>query len=209
MLAAPNAHGIYHQPLPGPGFQQGWSVEPVHGQPTWVEGSVGEQAVYYIDDMVRPQEESATTFFELPREIEPDHKMFLQATVADFARGAVQTIQCRVCPEARFRDFGEFKRHCKTSETHPLSIHFCDRCGVYFARSDSCTWHHRQRLKECLKVTLEEAAMKRQRTEDEHGKFVQRLRHNLKTGGNIGLTFTQTMKRIYPDSVKKGTAGEE
>ncbi len=40
-LATRSAHGIYHQPFPGPSFQQGWSVEPAHGQPTWVEGSVG------------------------------------------------------------------------------------------------------------------------------------------------------------------------
>ena len=29
-------------------------------------------------------------------------------------------------------------RHCKTTETHPLKIHFCDKCGVFFfARVDS------------------------------------------------------------------------
>ena len=46
--------------------------------------------------------------------------------------GAVQVINCRLCPDAKLKDFEEFKRHCKTSETHPLVIHFCDRCRDYF-----------------------------------------------------------------------------
>jgi len=125
-LATPSAHGIYHQPLRGPSFQQGWSVEPAHEQPSWVEGSVSEEAAHYIDGMVQQQEE-AMKFFKIPRRFKPIHRLFPQASEADSERGAVQAIKCGVCLGTEVKDFGEYKRHCNTSETHPLEIHFCDR----------------------------------------------------------------------------------
>jgi len=96
-LATPSAHGIYHQPLLGPSFQQGWSVEPVHGQPTWVKGRVGEEVVIHIDGMVQQQEE-ATKLFKIPRIFKPTHRLFLQASEVDFACGAVQAIECHIYP---------------------------------------------------------------------------------------------------------------
>ncbi len=206
-LATPSAHGIYHQPLPGPSFQQGWSVEPAHGQPPWVEGSVGEEVAHHIDDMV--QQEEATKLFKIPRIFKPMHRLLLQASEADFARGAVQAIKCRVCPGTTVKDFGDFKRHCNTSETHPLEIHFCGRCGEYFARHDSLKRHSDKPPDECLRVTQEEAAEKCRVTEEEHQKFVQKLGHGLVTGGDIGPPFFQIMRKIYPKSVKKRTGGHK
>jgi hypothetical protein len=142
-LATPSAHGIYHQSSPGPSFQQGWAVEPADGKPNWVEGSVDEDAAHRIDSTVQQQQEEATELFKIPRKFKPGYRLLLQASEADFARGAVQTIKCRLCPDTKLKDFEEFKRHCKTMETHPLELHFCDRCGDYFARSDSLKRHHK------------------------------------------------------------------
>jgi len=208
-LATPNAHGIYHQFLLGPSFQQGWAVEPADGQPTWVEGSVGEEAAHRIDSMVQQQQEEATELFEIPRKFKPSYRLFLQASEADFARWAVQTIKCRLCPDTKLKDFEEFKRHCKTTETHPLRIHFCDRCGDYFARVDSLKRHRNQPPAECRKVTLAKAAEKRRVTEEEHEDFIRRLEHGLMSGEDIGRSFSQIIKEKFPESSKKRTGGSK
>ncbi len=207
-LATPSAHGIYHHPLPGPSFQQDWSVEAAHGQPTWVEGSVDEEEAHHIDGMVQQQQQvEVTKLFKIPRIFKPVHRLFLQASEADFARGAVQAIRCRVCPGMKVKDFEEFKGHCNTSETHPLEIHFCERCGEYFARHDSLNRHKDKPPDVCLEVTQEDAAEKCRVTEEQHQKFAQRLEYGLMTGGEIGPSFFEIMRKIYPKSVKKRTGG--
>ena len=183
-------------------------MEPAHGQPTWVEGSVGEEAAHHIGGTVQQQEE-ATKLFKIPGIFKPMHRLLLHTSEADSARGAVQAIKCRVCPGTKVKDFEEFKRHCNTSETHPLVIHFCDRCGEYFARQDSLHRHSDKPPDECHEVMHKEAAEKRRVTEGEHQKFVQRLEHGLMTGGDIGLPFFQIMRKIYPKSVKKRTGGHK
>jgi hypothetical protein len=117
-------------------------------------------------------------------------------------------IKCHLCPDAKLKDFEEFKRHCKTSETHPLVIHFCDRCGDYFAR-DSLNRHRELPPAECRKVTPEKAAEKRRVTEEAHGEFVWRLQHALMTGGDVGRGFSQIIKERYPTSAKKRTGGSK
>ena len=204
-LATPNAHGIYHQSSLGPSFQQGWAVDPTDGKPNWVEGSVGEDVVRRIDSMVQ-QQEVATEPFKIPRKFEPGYRLLLQASEADFARGAVQKIKCRLCPDTKLRNFGEFKRHCKTTETHPLNLYFCDRCGDYFARSDSLNRHHTRRPPECRDAkSLAKAAEKRRVTEEAHEVFTRQLEHALITGEDIGMSFSQIMKAKFPESAKKRT----
>ncbi len=175
---------------------------------TWVEGSVGEEAAHHIGGTAQQQEE-ATKLFKIPRIFKPMHRLLLQTSEADSARGAVQAIKCRVCPGTTVKNFEEFKRHCNTSETHPLVIRFCDRCGEYFARQDSLHRHSDKPPDECHEVTQEEAAEKRRVTEEEHQMFVQRLEHGLVTGGDIGPPFFQIMRKIYPKSVKKRTGGHK
>jgi len=182
-------------------------VEPAHGQPTRVEGSVDEEVAHRIDSTVHQQQEEATELFKIPRKFKPGYKLFLQASKADFARGAVQTIKCRLCPDTKFKDFKDFKRHCKTMEAHPLEIDFCDRCGDFFARSDSLKRHHNQPPTECRKVTPVKAAEKRRVTEKEHKDFIRRLEHSLMTGEDIGRPFSQIIKEKYPESSKKCTGG--
>jgi len=136
-LATPSLQGIYHQSLPKPSFQEGWAVDAADGKPTWTEGSVDEGAVHHIDSTVQQQHEEATDLFDIPRKFELAHRLFLQASEADFARGAVQAIKCRLCPDTKLKNFEVFKRHCRTTETHPLEIRFCDYCGDFFACQDS------------------------------------------------------------------------
>ena len=202
-LAAPIAHGFYHQSLLGPSFQHGCAVEPADGKPTGVEGSVDEEAEHDIDGAVRQQHEGAVELFEIPSKFKYGYRLLLQASEADFARGAVQAIKCRLCPDTKLKDFEEFKRHAKTAEAHPLEIHFCDICGDFFARSDSLKRHQNQQPNECKNVTPVDAAKKRRETEAEHETFMQRLRHSLETGEDTGRGFSQIIKEKYPKSSKK------
>ena len=133
--------------------------------------------------------------------------MFLQASEADFARGAVQAIKCRLCPETRLKDFEELKRHCRTAEAHPLDLNFCHSCGDYFAREDSLKRHCNKPPAECRKVTPAQAAEKRRVTEEAHEVFVRQLEHWLMTGEGIVRPFTQIIKEIYPESSKKRVGG--
>jgi hypothetical protein len=209
MLATPNAHGIYYQSLLGPSSQQGWAVEPADGKPTWEEGRVDEEAAHRIDSTVQQQQEGAEKLFEIPRKLKPGYTLLLQVSEADDARGAVQAIKCRLCPDSNLKDFEEFKRHCKTSETHPLVIHFCNRCGDFFARGDSLKRHHNQPPAECRKVTPVDAAEKRRETEKEHKAFMARLRSSLETGEDIGKGFSQIIKERFPQSSKKRMGGSK
>ena len=198
-LATSNSQGIYHQLLPGPSFQQGWTVEPAEGQPTWVEGSVDEGAAHRTDGTVQQQQqEEVTVPIQIPRIFKPRHRMLLQASEADFARGVVQEIKCRLCPDTKLKNFQQFKRHCNTREKHPLEINFCDQCGDFFARSDSLRRHRDQPPEQCRKVTPEEAAQKRRATEEAHEEFIRKLEQGLKTE-----PFSQDMKERYPESSKK------
>jgi len=209
-LATQSSQGIYHQHLPGPSFQQGWVVSAVDGKPTWVEGSVDEEEAHRIDSTVQRQQEEAARLFEIPRKIKPGYRLLLQASEVDFARRAVQIIKCRLCPDTKLKDFEEFKRHCKTTEAHPLQIHFCERCGDFFARHDSLKRHRSQPPAECHKVTPAKAAEKRRVTEETHQDFIRRLENGLMTGSaDIGRPFSQIIKEKYPKSSKKRTGGSK
>jgi hypothetical protein len=204
-LAAPNAYGMYHQSSLGPSFQHGWAVESAHGKPTWVEGSGGEEAAHRMESTVQHQQEEATEVFKIPRIFKPMYRLLLQASEAELACGAVQTIKCRFCPDTTLKDFEEFKRHCKTTERHPLEIHFCDRCGDFFVRGDSLKRHRIKPPAECRKVTPMKAAEKRRVTEEAHEGFIRQLERSLTTGENIGRPFCQIIKDRYPESSKKRT----
>jgi hypothetical protein len=202
-LATPNAHGFYHQSSLGPSFQQGWAVDPADGKPTWVEGSVDEEAVHHVDSTVQQQQEEATELFEIPRRLKPGDRLLLDASEADFARGAVQAIKCRLCPDTNLKDFEEFKRHSKTSEMHPRRIRFCNHCGDFFARGDSLIRHNKQPPAECRKATPVVAAEKRRVTQEAHRAFILRLKHGLLTSEDIERGFSEVIKDRYPESSKK------
>jgi hypothetical protein len=109
------------------------------------------------------------------------YRSLLQVSTAELARGAVKTIKCRICPDTKLKNFEEFKRrHCKTCETHPLEIHFCDRCAIFFARGDALKRHCNQSPTGCHEVSPVEAAEKRQVTGKLHEDFIRRLEHGLR-----------------------------
>jgi hypothetical protein len=155
------------------------------------------------------QEEVQREYFEIPKNLKIGYRSLLMATQADRARGAVHEIRCRLCPQATFKKWGDFKRHSDCTETHPLSIYFCEDCGDHFARSDSCQRHRGHRPPECLQVTPEKAEAKRSATQTAHDAFIARLREYLTTGKEyIGMSFSKTVKDMYPDSSKKRISRE-
>ncbi|KAI0258754.1 hypothetical protein BC834DRAFT_691636 [Gloeopeniophorella convolvens] len=78
-------------------------------------------------------------------------------------------LKCRVCPEdedSTLRDWVNFKRHCKTSSSHPSQLYFCKRCWRPFCRMESCVRHVRnQALKgpatSCQEKVAKSASHKR------------------------------------------------
>ncbi len=204
-LATPSAKGVYHQPSSGPSFQRGWVVDAAAGEPTRVEGSA-EGTAHHIDNTAQDQKgQEASKLFEIPRRFKHGYKMLLQASESDFARGAIEVIKCRVCPDAKFLNFQQFKRHCDFTEAHPLVIHFCNLCGNFFARPDALGRHRRDRPPECRKVTLEMAAQKHRETEEAHEEFIRRLN----SGQDIGKPFSEIIKEKFPESSKKRRGGSK
>jgi hypothetical protein len=193
--------------MPGPSFRQ--AVDAADGKPIWVEGSVDDEAVHHTDSTVQEQDEEATELFYIPRKFKPEHRLLLQTSDADVARGAVQEIKCRLCPDTKLKDFEEFKRHCRTSETHPLEIHFCSRCGDFFARVDSLKRHRSLPPAECRSVTPAKAAEKCRVTKEDHKRFVRQMVQTLTTGVGTVKGFSQTIKEKYPGSSKKRRGGSK
>ena len=209
-LATPNSRGIYRQSLLGPSLQQGWAVA-AEGRPIWVEGSVDEEVVHHTGSALQQQHAGATELHIIPRNLKPRHRLLLKASEADFARGVVQVIKCRFCPDAEFKNFDEFKRHCKTSEAHPEEIHFCDLCGDFFARTDALSRHCDRPPTECRDVTPARAEEKRVVTVVIYEDFTRRLEYALRTDNvsSIEKGFAQLVKERFPDSSKKRTWGSK
>jgi hypothetical protein len=182
--------------------------ESADGQLTWVEGSAEEKSVHHIDSAVQQeqeqqQEDARDEYFKIPGKFKVGYKALLAATQDDWARGAIREIRCRLCPDTKFKTWEDFKRHCNTMEVHPLRISFCDKCGDFFARSDSLKRHFKNPPLECRSVTLARACVKRRETEKAHDKFRARLEGFWRTGEDIGKPFWHIIKDMYPKSSKK------
>jgi hypothetical protein len=141
--------------------------------------------------------------FKFPRTFKVAHQALLAATQADWDRGTIREIRCRLCPDTKLKSWEEFKRHCDTKEAHPLKISFCDHCGDFFARGDSLERHRKNPPQECRRVTPDKAEAKRRETEEAHKEFTVRLKEFWRTGEGIGKPFSQLIKDKYPDSSKK------
>jgi hypothetical protein len=195
-LATPDSQGIHHQSLLGPSLQQGWAEEAADGQLIWVEGSV-EEVARCTDSTVQKQEEAQQEYFEIPRNFKPGFKALLLATQTDLACGMVRKIKCRLCPDAEFKKWSDFMRHCKCSEIHPLTIYFCDYCGDHFGRSDTRRRHCNHRPAECLQVAPEEADKKRRVIQQAHDEYIKGL-----SEGDT-RSFSQIIKEKFPSSSKR------
>ena len=201
-LATPNAQGVYHHSLLGPSSQQGWALTDAQGnQFLWVEERAAEEEGSH--EMAGTEQEGHLN--QIPSDFQEGYSMLLAATEVDWARGAVDEIKCRLCPNSRFTKWEDFKRHCKVTEAHPLEISFCERCGDFFARSDSLKRHCNRPPYECLSVRPERAEEKRRETVRVHGDFMGRVERSLTTGEEIGPPFAHIIKQMYPESSKKRT----
>jgi hypothetical protein len=152
------------------------------------------------------QEEAENEYFEFPRKFKTGYKALLAATQADWARGSIREIKCRRCPNTNttLKTWEDFKRHCDTTETHPLKIFFCNHCGDFFARCDSLQRHRNHRPAECMSITPEKADEKRRETQRIHDEFIARLEAFLRTGEeDVEIPFSQIIKGMYPESSKK------
>ncbi|KAI9448656.1 hypothetical protein F5148DRAFT_1292168 [Russula earlei] len=216
-LATPNAQGIYHPFLQGPNDQQESTSTIAQEELPWVEGGEQGAAWHHTSDMVRQQEadrandedgEAAEEYrFRISKRLNERHRSMLEATAADWARGAVRALKCRLCPDADFSNWEDYKRHSDTAEAHPRSISFCDSCGDYFARGDSLVRHRKNPPPECLNVSPDVAENKRTATRKAHEDFSEDLDGFLNSDGEVrGLRFfSERMKEIYPKSSKRGS----
>jgi hypothetical protein len=157
----------------------------------------------------QPEEAKCEHFSRIPKTFKAGHKALLVATQADWDRGAIQDIKCRLCPDTRLKTWEDFKRHCDTMEAHPLKIAFCNFCGDFFARVDSLERHCKNRPPECRDATPEKASAKRVETQKAHVEFTERLEVFLRTGEGIGKPFSQIIKDMYPGSSKKRTGAKK
>jgi hypothetical protein len=194
-LATPNPQGVHHPTLQEPNFQQGRAVEAADGQPTRVEGSAEEKPVHHIDS-TEQQEGAKDEYFKIPRKFEVGYRALLATTQADWERGAIREIRCRLCPDTKLKTWGDFKRHCDNMEAHPMKIFFCVNCGNFFARGDSLGRHLNNLPPTCRSATHEKADAKCRETEKAHDEFRARLERYLRAGEDIGRPSPQMVKEI-------------
>jgi hypothetical protein len=220
--AAPNTQGVYHRFLEGSSTQQDSMSTIAQGQLRWVDGNADGAGWHHTGSTVQEQDvpisandgeseaagESLASSYPIPKRHNEWNGAMLLATPADWARGAVRVLKCRLCPDLNFSKWEDFKRHSDLSETHPRTILFCDSCGDYFARSDSLKRHREKPPPECLKVSPTTADDKRKATERAHVDFVEHMGHCLRSGERLEATFAQMIKSMYPESSKRGRRQE-
>ena len=131
------------------------------------------------------------------------YQTLLAATQADWKRGAVGVLKCRLCHGMGFRDWERFMRHCDMTKADPWSSPFCARRGDFFARSDSL-WRDRNNPPSvCIEVTPDETELKRRETNRVHEEFKEWEKHCPETGEDLGTPFSHIIKHMFPESSKK------
>ena len=146
--------------------------------------------------------------FRIPAWLTERQDLMLQTIQADLERQAVESIRCKLCPNTRLSSWVDFERHCDTSEKHPLALFFCDRCGIYFGREDSLRRHINTNTKACQEATEDQAALRRQVTEQLFNDFNPRVDRCLRTGEDVGHLFAEIidLNGILKGSSKKRRA---
>ena len=183
------------------------------GKLPWDEGSEDGLTEQYTSNAVERYNvaisakdgEKEDEGFMIPKRLSPRHRGFLRATSEDWERGTVDVLKCRLCPDAGFGNWEDFKRHCDLTEAHPLKIVFCKHCGDFFARMDSLKRHQMSRPPECLSVTPAEAEAKRWETNKVYEAYKEKLEECLKNGEEIRSPFAQIIKEMFPNSSKRGS----
>jgi len=216
MLAAPIAHEVYHQPLPGPSVQEALMGTTAQGQSPWIEGSEENVTLGFTGNAVGRQdfvntaaneegEDAEEDGFRIPIGLSERNRLLLMATPEERARGVVPVLRCVVCPEAGFNKWENFIRHCERSEAHPETYVDCRFCGDFFARPDACKRHEEKPPTACTIVSPAEAEEKRRVTLEVFGGYQRELDAHLRFGGTLGEPFVQRIMNLYPKSSKRGS----
>ncbi len=211
MLTRSTSQEVYHPTLLGHGVSQ-----ELIGTPTasWVDerelvgmqGGVGSEVPQQIGQHDTESDRAGgEDLFRIPSRLTERQRLMLQTTQADLERQAVEDIKCRLCPNTRLSGLDDFERHCDTSEKHPLTVFFCDRCGVYFGRKDSLRRHIQTDTKACRDTTEDQAALRRRVTEQLFKDFNVKLDQCLRSGEDVGKRFAEivSLNRILQGSTKK------
>lgn len=156
---------------------------------------------------MQPQAEN--NLIPIPKNLRKGYRALLEATEDDWERGTIRGIMCRLCPGTAFGTWLRFKRHCDTTESHPLKIAFCNCCGDFFARSDVLKRHISKPPPGCRNTEPEIAEGKKRETERIHKKFKEMLVSSMDIGEEVGMHFAKVIKSMYPESSKKRTGGRE
>ena len=216
MLAAPIAYEVYHQSLPGPSVQGALMGTSAQGQLPWVEGSEECAACDSIGhaagqlDVVNTATDGEGRIvkkggFRLPKDLDERNQRLLVATPEERARGIVRVLKCIVCPKSGFGNWENFIRHCERTEAHPTDLEFCRYCGDFFSRPEARDRHEEKRPKQCFNVSAERAEEKRLVTLREHEGYKIELEAFLTFGVKMGELFCHRIKRLFPDSSKRGS----
>jgi hypothetical protein len=216
MLAAPIAHEIYHQFLPGPSVQEALIGTTAQGQSPWVEGREESITTDITGNAVEQQdvvntaadeegEDAEEVGFRIPIGLDERDRLLLMATPEERARGVVPVLRCVVCPEAGFSKWENFIRHCKQSEAHPETFKGCSFCADFFARQDACRRHEEKPPRACTIVSPADAEVKRRVTQQVFEGFQRDLDAHLRFGRTLGEPFAQRIMKLYPNSSKRGS----
>ena len=213
-LAAPNAHEVYHQFLPGPSVRELAGTTAL-GKPPRIVGSEQEATRHYASVVAQRQvlrsnskeaeEDEEGGHFQIPKRLSQRHRSFLAASSEDLERHTVKELKCRLCPRAGFSNWEDFKRHCDVNEAHPLEIWFCQYCGDFFARKDALKRHEEKRPRTCYNVSQAEAEVKRTATKQAHDAFPETLEKCLGSSGETWEPFSKTITDMFPKSSKRGS----
>ena len=174
-----------------------------------------------IDSAPRPypsfqQQEAGPRRFKIPKKLKKGYKTLLAATEEDYTLGRVREIKCRWCSRHSFKRWKDFKRHCNTSEVHPLKIIFCEWCGRHFTSTDALKKHNRyQASRPENSCTMREVDVRKRRrkTEEAHRKFIEEL--DLPGTGSFSGIIRNMMYRealygdLVPDSEKDLASSSE
>jgi hypothetical protein len=188
----------------------------VQGQLPWIEGSeecvtfdcIGH-AVGQLDVVDAATDGEGETGkkggFKIHEDLDERNQRLLVATPEERARGVVRVLKCIVCPKSGFGNWDNFIRHCERTEGHPEHLAFCRYCGDFFSRPEARDRHETKRPKQCFNVSPEKAEEKRLVTLREHEGYKIELEAFLTFGVKMGELFCHRIKRLFPDSSKRGS----
>ena len=213
-LASTTAHGLYHRSLLGPSVPQGSVGALAQGRPSSTEEREEEEPCHDSGSTLsqrseQPDPEIAEDLKVIPKTLTAWQLLLLQTTQADLERGAVSVIKCRLCPDERFKTWAYFCRHCKDCEEHPVQIHCCERCGIYFGRGDSMKRHYDSATKSCCETAPATATWRKDKANQLLATFQARVEYCQRTGEELDRNFAEIAMEELPSGSKKATSSRK